>query len=269
MINPLAKTADRTQANVAGLGAALAFCARLFTGIFSGRVRRYLVETLRQSELLITGSLLVVLGLVFSLGLVAGIQGVYTARTFGAPSVAGAFTAIADLREMTPYAFGYMMSAKVSAGYVAELGTMKISDEVDALDVMGIDSELYLGSTRLLATWIVLPFIFAISMMVAFIASYLAVVVQVGDVSPGGYLELFWKFQSPSDYLFAGIKAMAMATFVVVVGIYFGLTVRNGPVQVGRATARAMMVNLVGVHVIGIIGSQIFWAGNPRLPFGG
>jgi phospholipid/cholesterol/gamma-HCH transport system permease protein len=134
---------------------------------------------------------------------------------------------------------------------------------------MGMDSLVYLCSTRLLATWLILPFVYAIAIVVSFAGSFISVVLQIGQTSAGGYLELFWKFQSPQDYLFSGIKGMTMATFVVLVGCYFGYTVQGGPVEVGRATARAMVVNLIGIHVIGILGSQLFWGGTPRLPIGG
>ena len=70
------------------------------------------------------------------------------------------FSAWCDLREIIPYAFGYMMSAKVGTGIVAELGAMRISDEIDALEVMGIDSMTFLCATRLLAAWLVLPFMY-------------------------------------------------------------------------------------------------------------
>jgi phospholipid/cholesterol/gamma-HCH transport system permease protein len=162
-----------------------------------------------------------------------------------------------------------MMAAKVSTGFVAELGTMRITEEIDALEVMGINAPVYLCSTRLLATWIILPPVYAVAILVSFLGSFIAVVLQVAQVSAGGYLELFWKFQSPDDYLFSATKAIAMATFVVLVGCYYGYTVRGGPVEVGRATAKAMVVNLIGVHVIGILGSQLFWGGAPRLPIGG
>lgn len=229
----------------------------------------YRAEVLRQASILVSGSVIIVLGLVFALGLVIGIQGAYAAQQVGTPSVAGAFAAIADLREIGPYAFGYMMAAKVSTGFVAEIGTMKITDEVDALDVMGMDSLVYLCTTRLLGTLIVLPFVFAIALVVCYLGSFISVVLQLQQVSAGGYFELFWKFQSPQDYLFSGIKTIAMSTFVVLVGCYYGYRVRGGPVEVGTATARAMIVNLIGVHVIGIIGSQLFWGGVPRLPIGG
>jgi len=250
-------------------GRASAFFWRATRSALSPRLARYAGEVLRQANILITGSMLIVLVMVFSFGLVIGIEASYGARLVGAPSAAGAFTAIGDLREIIPYAFGYMMAAKVSTGIVAELGTMRISDEIDALDVMGFDSIAYLASTRLLATWLILPFLYALAVIVAFMASFIAVVLQIAQTSAGGYLELFWKFQNPGDLLFSGVKGMAMATFVVLVGCYYGYTVRGGPVEVGRATAKAMIVNLIGIHAIGILGSQLFWGGAPRLPIGG
>lgn len=259
----------RGRDGVLQFGDGMALTGRTLGGVVDGRVLRYGSEVLRQAAVLISGSLVVILGMVFALGLVVGVEGSYAAQQVGAPSVAGAFAAIGDLREITPYAFGYMFAAKVSTGFVAEIGTMRITDEVDALEVMGMDSVLYLCSTRLLGTWIVLPAMYLVALIVGYVGSYLVAVVQLGQVSPGGYFELFWKFQSPQDLLFSGMKAVAMATFVVLVGCYYGYRVRGGPVEVGAATARAMVVNLIGVHFIGIIGSQVFWGGSPRLPIGG
>jgi len=236
----------------------------------SGRcLREYFLEVLRQATILATGSTLIVLTLVFVFGLSIGVEGSFGARLAGAPSLAALAPAIGGLRELTPYAFGYMMAAKVSTGYVAEIGTMRICDEIDALDVMGIDSLVYLGSTRLLGTWIMLPLIYGLSVLVGFIGAFLTAVLEVGQVSAGGYLRLFWEFQSPGDLLFSVLKGMIMGTFVVLVGIYYGYRVRGGPAEVGRATARAMIVNLVGIHLIGMLTTQGFWGSNPRLPIGG
>ena len=96
----------------------------------------------------------------FILGLQCGIEGAYFTAAQGAPAYSGVFTAWCDLREITPYAFGYMMAAKVGTGIVAELGAMRISDEIDALEVMGINSMTFLCATRLLAAWLVLPFMY-------------------------------------------------------------------------------------------------------------
>ena len=245
------------------------FCGRVVWSIFNGDIRKYFAESLRQAGLLITGSMLIVLGLVFVLGAQCGVEGAYGAKTVGAPSAAGAFTALCDLREVIPYAFGYMMAAKVGTGIVAELGSMRISEEIDALEVMGLDSIVHLGATRLLGTWLVLPFIYTIAVTVGIAASYLSVVVQIGDVSGGGYLQLFWMFQSPIDFLFSMIKGMAMSTFVVLVGVYYGYHVTGGPAGVGRATAKSMVANILGIHLIGLLGTQLFWGQDPRSPIGG
>jgi phospholipid/cholesterol/gamma-HCH transport system permease protein len=259
----------RPLGSLTSLGEATRFCAQIVIKVFNGRVLKFIGETLRQAGILITGSAIIVLGLVFILGLQCGIEGAYAAKSVGATSATGAIAALCDLREVIPYAFGYMMAAKVGTGFVAEIGSMRISDEIDALEVMGFDSILYLGSTRLLGTWLVLPFLYMISVAVGFFASYFANVIQLGQVSKGGYLQLFWEFQSPQDFLFSGLKCMAMATFIVLVCIYYGYHVSGGPVGVGKATAQSMVANILGIHVIGMVGTQLFWGGNARAPIGG
>jgi phospholipid/cholesterol/gamma-HCH transport system permease protein len=247
----------------------LAFCGRILAGIFGGRVLKFVGETLRQAGILVTGSVLIVMMLVFILGLQCGIEGAYASKTIGAPSVSGAFTALCDLREVTPYAFGYMMAAKVGTGFVAELGSMRISDEIDALEVLGLDSVIYLCATRLLGMWLVLPFVYVAAISFGFLGSYIAVVRQIGEVSAGGYFQIFWQFQNPLDLVYSAIKGMSMATFIVLVGCYYGYHAAGGPVGVGTATARSMVVNIIGIHAIGMLGTQLFWGGNPRAPIGG
>jgi phospholipid/cholesterol/gamma-HCH transport system permease protein len=245
------------------------FCLRVIGLVFSGRVFQFFGETLRQAGILILGSTIVIWGLVFILGLTCGIEGAYFNRSVGSPAYAGVFAAWCDLREVIPYAFGYMMAAKVGTGIVAELGAMRISDEIDAMEVMGIPPVTFLAATRLLAAWMVLPFMYLAAIGVGFFASWLAVVQQIGEVSSGGYLLIFWMFQNPPDLLFSVIKAMVMATVIVLVGCYYGYTAGGGPVGVGTATAKSMALNIVLVHIIGMMGTLVFWGANPRAPIGG
>ena len=246
-----------------------------FTGIivrdvWSLRVFRFVGEALRQAGILIIGSTLVIWGLVFITGLgTCGIEGAYFTESQGAPAYAGIFTAWCNLREAVPYAFGYMMSAKVGTGIVAELGAMRISEEIDALEVMGVDSMVFLCATRMLAAWIVLPFMYIGAIGVAFLASYIAVVDQIGFTSSGGYLLIFWQFQNPTDFLFSVIKGMTMATAIVLVACYYGYNASGGPVGVGKATAKSMVLNLILVNLIGMLGTEVFWGTNPRAPIGG
>src|SRR4051794_9228611 len=254
---------------ISSLGEISKFCGTILARVYSGRVLRYFGESLRQAGILILSSALVICGLVFIIGLQCGIEGAYFTRAQGAPAYAGVFSAWCDLREIVPYGFGYMMSAKVGTGIVAELGSMRISDEIDALEVMGIDSVVFLCATRLLAAWIVLPFMYVAAIGAGFFASYLAVVQQIGEVSSGGFFLIFWMFQNPPDFVYSVIKAMTMATLIVLIGCYYGFHASGGPVGVGRATAKSMVVNIVGVHLVGMLGTQLFWGANPRAPIGG
>jgi len=251
------------------IGEIFGFCARVVGLVFTGRVFQFFGETLRQTGILILGSTIVIWGLVFILGLSCGIEGAYFNRSVGAPAYAGVFAAWCDLREVTPYAFGYMLAAKVGTGIVAELGAMRISDEIDALEVMGVPPVTFLAATRLLAAWIAFPFMYLAAVGIGFFASWLAVVEQIGDVSSGGYFLIFWMFQNPPDLLFSLIKGMTMATVIVLVGCYYGYTASGGPVGVGTATAKSMVLNIVLVHIIGMMGTLVFWGANPRAPIGG
>jgi phospholipid/cholesterol/gamma-HCH transport system permease protein len=254
---------------LASMGDIIRFGARIMGLVYSGRVMQFFGESLRQAGILILGSTLVIWGLVFVLGLTCGIEGAYLLRAQGAPAYAGVFSAWCDLREIAPYAFGYMLAAKVGTGIVAELGSMRISDEIDALEVMGIKPMVYLGATRLLAAWMVFPFVYLAGIGVMYFASYIAVVEQIAETSSGGYFLIFWMFQNPPDLLFSLIKGMAMATVIVLVGCYYGYTASGGPVGVGRATAKSMLVNIILVHLIGMMGTFVFWGQNPRAPIGG
>jgi phospholipid/cholesterol/gamma-HCH transport system permease protein len=254
---------------IASFGEIVGFGARVVGDVLGLRVFRFFGEALRQAGILILSSTLVIWGLIFIIGLQCGIEGAYFNRAAGTPAYAPVFAAWCDLRELVPYAFGYMMAAKVGTGIVAEIGSMRISDEIDALEVMGISSMTFLCATRLLAAWIVLPFMYLAGIGAGYLASYLAIVQQIGEISSGGFFQVFWMFQNPPDLLYSVVKAMVMATAIVLVGCYYGYRASGGPVGVGTATAKSMVLNIVLVHLIGMLGTQIFWGANPRAPIGG
>jgi phospholipid/cholesterol/gamma-HCH transport system permease protein len=250
-------------------GEIIQFSMRILRSIFTLRVFAFSGELIRQAGIVIVSSGFVITSMIFVVGLQCGIEGGYSTSSVGAPAYAAVFTAWCDLRELVPYVFGYMMASKVGTGIVAELGAMRISEEIDALEVMGVDSLTFLCGTKLLAAWIVLPFLYVTGVAAGFFGSYIAVVEQLGQVSSGGYLQLFWQFQNPPDLLFSLIKAMTMATMIILVGCYYGYNTSGGPVGVGTATAKSMAVNIVLVHLIGMIYTQVFWGANPRAPIGG
>src|SRR4029453_13422710 len=116
---------------VASFGDIVKFAARVFAEIFRGRVFKFFGEALRQAGVLIVGSTIVIWSLCFIIGLQCGIEGAYLQRRVGAPASRGPFAAWWDLGELMPYAFGYMLAAKVGTGLVAEIGSMRITDEID------------------------------------------------------------------------------------------------------------------------------------------
>src|SRR6266702_4828732 len=200
------------------------FTGRIVGDVYGLRVFRFFGESLRQAGILIIYSTAIIWTLMFILGLQCGIEGAYFTAAQGAPAYSGVFSAWCDLREILPYAFGYMMAAKVGTGIVAELGAIRISDEIDALEVMGVPPMTFLAATRLLGAWMTLPFMSLAAIGIGYFASYLAVVKQIGDTSSGGYFLIFWMFQNPPDLLFSLVKAMFMATAIVLVGCYYGYT---------------------------------------------
>jgi phospholipid/cholesterol/gamma-HCH transport system permease protein len=250
---------------------ALTRCGEIVS--FSGQVvrdlpdaRRYAAEVLQQAATLILTSGLIIWAMEGIIGTMCGTEASYTLKEVGAPIYSGVFNAWCGLRELAPYMWGYIFAAKVGCGFVAELGSMRIADEIDAMEVMGIKARSYLVGTRLLAAWIAIPFLFTVGLGVMYSAEYFVTVVNLGEVSPGGYLYIFWLYQTPGDFVYAMAKAMAMGTVIALVGCYYGFTARGGSVGVGRATAKSMMLNMVLIHIVGVAGTQLFWGLNPNAP---
>jgi phospholipid/cholesterol/gamma-HCH transport system permease protein len=225
-------------------------------------------EVLRQASLIATGSTAVIMGIAFLAGGSCGLESSSLARAFGASPIAGGFSTWCTLREVVPFVFGYILAAKVGCGMVAELGAMRIDEEVDALEAMGIRSLAWLVATRALACALLLPFVYVLALASAQLAAYLMSVVRFGDVSQGTWELFFFMFQDGWDVLFSLIKGLVIAIFVVVTALYFGYGVRGGPEDVGAATAKSMAVNIIGVTFISMAGTLIFWGANPRLPLG-
>ena len=230
--------------------------------------RRFGSEVLRQTGIVILSSGLVIWLMEFVIGAVFAVQGNYISSQFGAKGYVGVFPALGGLRATAPEMWGWILSAKVGCGLVAELGSMRISEEIDALEVMGIPPKPYLVGTRLLAAWLAMPFLYLVGLALSHVGSYLVIIYMLKTVSEGGFFQVFWAFQSPSDLLFSMLWMLILGTLIVLVSCYFGYTARGGPVGVGQNTARSMVVNMVLVSVIGMFCQQLFWGGFPNAPIG-
>ncbi|MER5670552.1 ABC transporter permease [Pseudonocardia alni] len=226
---------------------------------FPDMFRRYVPEVFRQAGILIFSSALIIWFMMFIMGGQCGLEASYTLKQIGAPLYSAVFDAYCGLRELSVYMWGWILAAKVGCGYVAEIGSMRISDEIDAMEVMGIKSKSFLVGTRIAATVIAVPFMYFVGLAILYVAMYLVTVVNLGGVSPGGFLYLFWLYQSPYDMFAVMVKIMTESIVIVGVGLYYGYNASGGPVGVGRATAKSMIINLVLISVIGTIGTLAFW----------
>ena len=241
-----------------------------FRGIVEIRgVWRYTAELLRQAGILITGSMLVLIGMQFVFGLTCGNEAVYVFRAYGASSYEGVFTALCPLREATPFMFAYMVGAKIGCGYVAELGSMRINEEIDAMESLGINPVRYLVSTRFVANLLVSFPIFLIGLCTFFLGEMFVILFQVKDISFAQWSSVNWEFIDLGTILESYTKTTVMWLAIVMTSMYYGFRARGGPVGVGNATARSMIAALAMTMILNEGFTFFFWGVNPRLPVGG
>ncbi len=241
-----------------------AFVAAATRGM--GRLRPYTGEVLRQAGILALGSTLVIVLMAFLMGSACGLEASAATRALGGGSSIGVFTAFCTTREVVPFIFGFILAAKVGCGIVAELGSMRVREEVDAIEVMGIPAISYLVSTRLAAALLMVPLIYAVAVMAGQFGAWLVAVAYFADVSAGTFEIGFYAALSPLDLIYSAIKGLTIALLVISVSLYFGFTVRGGPVEVGMATARSMGVNLVLATFANTALTLVFWGIDPNLP---
>jgi phospholipid/cholesterol/gamma-HCH transport system permease protein len=230
---------------------------------------RYFSEMLRQMGMLITGSAMVLLAMQFTFGLTCGNESVYILRGYGASSYAGVFSALCPVREATPFMFAYMIGAKIGCGYVAELGSMRINDEIDAMESLGINPIRYLVSTRLLANILISAPIVIIGLATFYLGEIFVILGQIGEISSGTWQSVHWSFTDLTSIVYSYTKTLIMWIAIVLAATYYGFRAKGGPVGVGAATAKSMIVALVLTMVLNEGFTFFFWGVNPKIPVGG
>jgi phospholipid/cholesterol/gamma-HCH transport system permease protein len=237
--------------------------------VYSPTALKYFAETLRQLSLLITGTTVVLLAMMAVIGGECSLFFVYVARPLGATDFTGFFSVPCGIREVFPYMFGYVFAAKVGCGLVAEIGSMRISEEIDALESVGIDPMRYVVATRLLAVLVFVPLVYVMAILVGLFGGWLVSVAQIAELTGSRYYNGYWDSQGVVDNLVSLIKVTTMGVGIALVGMYYGYKARGGPVGVGDAVARSMFLNMILVHVIGAFWSQVFYSRGAGFPFGG
>lgn len=243
------------------------FFARAIVGL--RRTPRYLSEILRQAAILIRGSTLTIFVLVTFIGMAVVTFAYFFLRSAGASDYTGLFTGIVMPRAAVPIMFGYVFACKVGCGLVAEIGAMRINEEIDAYEVEGVNPMSYVVGTRLVGALLFVPVAVTVALLGGDLGSLFQAVPVLQSTSPGGFLHYHWGSQSITDNLQAFLNLGSMAVFIVLVSCFYGYRASGGPAGVGAAVSRSLLVNLVMVHVIATFWVFVFFGFDPHLPIGG
>jgi phospholipid/cholesterol/gamma-HCH transport system permease protein len=245
---------------------------------FSVRVLREIPQALRPKRLGVVfdimsditigaGALIVGGGMVFVIfsmsfftGTEVGLQGFKGLEQLGAQSFTGLVSSWANTREVTPLIAGVAFAAQVGAGFTAELGAMRISDEIDALEVMSVPTFVYLICTRVLGALVAIIPLYLISLYASFGATYL-VTTKFFGLSAGVYNHYFHLYLPFIDVVYSLAKACVFAVAVTLIHCYYGFYASGGPEGVGVAVGRAIRLSIVTVVVLNLILSLVFWGG--------
>lgn len=234
------------------IGRQTQFYAQTIKGI-GDAVVRYQSELIRlvaqmslgSGALAIIGGTVVIVGfLTFSAGTLIAIQGYTQLQQVGVDALAGFTSAFLNVRLVAPLVAGIGLAATIGAGATAQLGAMRISEEIDALEVMGIRSVAYLASTRVVGGVIVVIPLYCIAVLTAFLSTRIGDTLIYGQ-STGVYDHYFNTFLNPYDLIYSFLQAISMAIVVMLVHTYYGFNATGGPAGVGEAVGRAVRTSLV------------------------
>jgi phospholipid/cholesterol/gamma-HCH transport system permease protein len=206
------------------------------------------------------GMIFVIFSMSFFTGTEVGLQGFKGLQQIGAESFTGLVGSFANTREVTPLIAGVAFAAQVGAGFTAELGAMRISDEIDALEVMSVPSKPYLIATRVTAAVISIIPLYLISLFASFFATKL-VSTKFFGLSPGIYDYYFRLYLPIQDVFYSLVKAVIFAMVVALIHCYYGYHASGGPAGVGVAVGRAIRLSIVAVVLLNLVLSLVFWGG--------
>jgi phospholipid/cholesterol/gamma-HCH transport system permease protein len=195
------------------------------------------------------GTVAVVAFLTMSNGALAAVIGYNQFADIGVEALTGFGSAYFNVRLSAPIAAAVALAATIGAGATAQLGAMRINEEIDALEVIGIRSVAYLASSRVVAGVIVVIPLYCVAVLAAFFSTRFITVVIYGQ-SAGVYDHYFNTFLYPLDLVWSFLLAIAMAVVIMLVHSYYGFTASGGPAGVGEAVGRAVRTSLIATGAL-------------------
>jgi len=240
-------------------------------------VRRYKREVIRLlaevsfgsgALAVIGGTVGVVTAMCFFTGSVVGLQGFAALNQIGAWALTGFITAYFNTREIAPLVSGIALSATVGCGFTAQLGAMRISEEIDAIEVMAVPSLPFLVTTRVVAGLVAVVPIYVIGLVSSYGSSQVVTTLFYGQ-SAGTYEHYFELFLPPGDVLWSFGKVLLFAVVVIMVHCWAGYTASGGPAGVGVAVGNAVRTSLVAVTLLDLMLSLAIWGSTTTVRIAG
>jgi phospholipid/cholesterol/gamma-HCH transport system permease protein len=258
------------------LGGQLAFYLRAFAWT-PRTLRRYKREIFRLlAEVSFGGGALAVAGgtvgviciMTFFTGTEVGLQGYQALDQIGSSAFTGFVSAYFNTREISPLVAALALSATVGCGFTAQLGAMRISEEIDALEVMAVPSLPFLVTTRMIAGLIAVVPLYVVGLLSSYLATRTMAIVYFGQ-SAGTYDYYFHLFLPPVDVLWSFGKVLVFSLIVVLVHCYYGYTASGGPAGVGVAVGRAVRLAIVAVNIVDFFLSLAIWGATTTVRIAG
>ncbi len=227
---------------------------------YKKEVLRLLAEvTLGSGALAVIGGTVgVILAMCFFTGTEVGLQGYAALNQIGTAAFSGFVSAYFNTREIAPLVAGIALAATVGCGFTAQLGAMRISEEVDALEVMAIPSLPFLVTTRIIAGLVAIVPLYVVGLLSSYFATRLTVTQFFGQ-SAGTYDHYFHQFLPPGDVLWSFGKVLVFAVVVILIHCYHGYNAKGGPAGVGIAVGHAVRTSIVAINVIDLFLSMAIW----------
>lgn len=213
-----------------------------------------------------TVSVLVILGI--AVGSSVGIEGFNALQLVGMSPLTGFISAYATTRELGPMIAAIGFASQAGCRMTAEIGAMRISEEIDALEVVGIRSIPFVVTTRVIAGVLTIVPLYLLTLILAYVSCAL-VVSAFGDQSSGTYDYYFTAFLQPSDLLYSLLKATVFVVAVIMIHGYQGYYATGGPEGVGRASGRAIRASLIAIVVLDMILTVVIWGSDVGIRISG
>ncbi|MET0701452.1 MAG: ABC transporter permease [Mycobacterium sp.] len=267
---------SRPVGSLAGIGDHADFYWRAIIGAPQA-AWRYKRETIRlvaeismgSGALAVIGGTVVIVGfLTLAAGGTLAVQGFSSLGNIGIEALTGFFAAFINVRISAPVIAGIGLAATIGAGSTAQLGAMRINEEVDALESLAIAPIEYLVSTRIVAGMIAIAPLYTLAVIASFLASRYTTVLLFGQ-SAGLYDHYFDTFLNPVDILWSFLQAVCMAVTIMLIHTYYGFFATGGPSGVGVAVGKAVRSSLIAVVSVTLLVSLAVYGANGNFNLSG